>query len=145
MKIFSKKITTITLIIVFFFSAFHSVLAYDPLDMLNAVGQDSGYYDQNNPNPGGIPGLFKSAVSQIIATVLGFLGLLFLVLIIVSGIQWMTAGGNEESVTKAKKRLVNAVIGLAIIFVAFIITVFVITTLNNATGGNNGGGIQTQG
>ena len=56
---------------------------------------------------------------------LAFIGTIFLILIIYSGIQWMTAGGNEEKVEKSKKRIINAVIGLIVILSAYIITTFV--------------------
>ncbi|MCR4280443.1 MAG: hypothetical protein NUV82_03405, partial [Candidatus Komeilibacteria bacterium] len=66
--------------------------------------------------------------------VLGFLGIIFMIFIIVAGIQWMTAGGNSESIKKAKDRLVNAVIGLVIITAAYSITYFVIERLISTTG-----------
>jgi hypothetical protein len=61
--------------------------------------------------------------------VLSFVGAIFFILIVVSGIQWMTAGGNEEKVTKARTRLVNASIGLAITVAAYFITWFISNTL----------------
>ncbi len=67
--------------------------------------------------------------SQIVASViqiaLGFVGTLFLILIIVSGFQWMTAGGNSTTIETAKSRMINATIGLVIILAAYAITSFV--------------------
>ena len=54
--------------------------------------------------------------------IIGFLGLIFLVLIIWGGFKWMTAQGNEEQVSKAKKVIINAALGLAIVLLARIIT-----------------------
>jgi flagellar basal body-associated protein FliL len=65
-------------------------------------------------------------IGMIINAVLSLIGVIFLIIIIVSGFKWMTAGGNEETITKAKKNLSNAVIGLMVIFAAFIITNFVV-------------------
>ncbi len=62
--------------------------------------------------------------SLIIRTALGFLGIIFLGLIIYGGFLWMTAGGNEENVGKAKKTIYYAVIGMLIIFAAYSITYF---------------------
>jgi hypothetical protein len=59
---------------------------------------------------------------EIIALVLGFVGALFLGFIVYSGFQWMSAGGNEEVVSKAKKRVASSIIGFGIIFFAFIIS-----------------------
>ena len=66
---------------------------------------------------------------MVIQAVLGFLGIIFVVLMIIGGIQWMTAEGNEESVKKAKNRIKNAVIGLVIVVLSYAISVFVISTL----------------
>ncbi len=72
-------------------------------------------------------------VIDIIQTVLGFLGLLFVVLIIIAGFQWMTAGGNADTTTKARQRITNAVIGLVIVLAAYSITWFVITNIQRVT------------
>ncbi len=58
-------------------------------------------------------------VGTIIDLVLGYLGLVFLVLTIYGGLIWMTAGGNPENVKKAKSLITNAVIGLLIIFASY--------------------------
>ncbi|MFA6255216.1 MAG: hypothetical protein WC675_04295 [Patescibacteria group bacterium] len=80
------------------------------------------------------PDTFAVAVAKIISIVLGFLGIIFLVLMIYAGFTWMTAAGNEESITRAKKTMIAAVIGVAIVLVAYAITVFVINSLLEATG-----------
>ncbi len=51
--------------------------------------------------------------------VIGFV--LALVIIIVGGIQYMTAGGADEKVQKAKKTIITGLIGAAIILLAGII------------------------
>lgn len=68
-------------------------------------------------------------IAGMIRLVLSFLAIIFLVLIIMSGITWMTAGGDEEKVKKAKTTLQNAVIGLFIVFAAYTITYFIFTSL----------------
>jgi len=47
---------------------------------------------------------------------------------------WMTAGGNDEKIEKAKKLISAAVIGLIIVLLAWAIVIFVIGVTNNATG-----------
>ncbi|OIP78696.1 MAG: hypothetical protein AUK20_03265 [Parcubacteria group bacterium CG2_30_45_37] len=74
-------------------------------------------------------------VARIIRIVLELLGIIFLVLIIYAGFKWMTAGGDEEKVTSAKKLLTNSVIGLIIIFAAFAIATFVFYQLEYAITG----------
>lgn len=61
-------------------------------------------------------------IGKIIAMVLGFVGALFLGLIVFAGFQWMSAGGNEDTVSKARKKIVSSVIGLGIVLFAFIIS-----------------------
>ncbi len=64
-------------------------------------------------------------IGDIIALVLSFIGVLFLILIIFAGISWMTAGGNDQKVEKAKTLIINAVIGLLIVLSAYTITSFI--------------------
>jgi hypothetical protein len=77
----------------------------------------------------------RFTVSRIISAALGLLGTIALVLILYAGFKWMTAGGNEEEATDAKKILYAAVIGLAIILTAYSITRFVTSQLFKATTG----------
>jgi len=72
-------------------------------------------------------------ISRIINVFLGLLGIIALVLIIYGGYKWMTAGGNEEQITEAKRILINATIGLAIILSSFAISNFVLNQFSEAT------------
>lgn len=74
-------------------------------------------------------------VATMIQVFLGLLGIIFLILIIYGGYEWMTAQGDEEKVTKAKDTLQRAIIGLIIIIVAYSITFFVFSSL---PGGGDG-------
>lgn len=75
---------------------------------------------------------------RIINIIMMVLGILIVVLILFSGFQWMTAGGNEDQVAKAKKRMGNAVIGLVIVFTAWAITQFILVRVGAAVvGGDN--------
>ena len=87
-------------------------------------------------------GDIRTIVGRIIQVFLGILGVIALVLIIYAGWLWMTAGGDEEKVTQAKKIMTQAVIGLAIILCSFAITTWIVSQLTAATGfgGSNGGG-----
>ena len=68
-------------------------------------------------------------VAGIIQIALGLVGVIFLILVIVSGFQWMMAGGNAETVTKSKKRITAATIGLIVILSAYALTSFIILKL----------------
>jgi len=102
----------------------------------------------NDPKFGTTFGLgtadLESTVIQIVQWVLGFLGLVAVIMILIGGFQWMTAGGNEEKITEAKKRLINAVLGLMIVLSAYSITWFVTNKLISTTGyGVTGSGTGT--
>ncbi len=81
----------------------------------------------------GIPqegeGSIPRRIGSIISYALGFVGVIFLILMIAGGLMWMTAAGNEERVSKAKSLITNAVIGMIIVFSAYAITYFVTETL----------------
>ncbi|PIT94527.1 hypothetical protein COT98_03370 [Candidatus Falkowbacteria bacterium CG10_big_fil_rev_8_21_14_0_10_39_9] len=74
-------------------------------------------------------------VAIIIRMALGLLGIIFLVLLVMGGYQWMTAGGSEEQVEKAQSRIKNGIIGLVIVLAAYAITAFVFTHLSFTGGG----------
>lgn len=71
-------------------------------------------------------GNFNDVLGSIIAALLGFLGVIFLVLIIYAGFLWMTAGGNTDQVKKARSLLINSAIGLLITVSAYAIAGFVL-------------------
>lgn len=58
-------------------------------------------------------------VGDVISALFGFIGSLFLLLIIAGGIMWMTAAGSEEQIRKAKTMITAAIIGLVIIFLSY--------------------------
>ena len=74
----------------------------------------------------------RATISTIINVALGILGIVALVIILIGGFKWMTAGGNEEGVESGKKAIGQGIVGLIIIFVAFAITRFVFEVLERA-------------
>jgi len=75
----------------------------------------------------------NDVVGSAVSTVYQLLGVVFLVLIIYGGIMWMVSSGDQERITKARKIIVNATIGLAIVLMAYMITFFVVSALTRAT------------
>ncbi len=78
----------------------------------------------------------RTLTVRIITVSLGLLGILLTCIILYAGFKWMTAGGNEDDVTEAKKLISSAVIGLLIILSAWSITEFVFQSLYGATTGS---------
>ncbi len=75
----------------------------------------------------------RTTVGSIINVLMGFLGVIAVVIILIGGFKWMTAGGNEDKVTEAKKLIMSGIIGLAIVLAAYSIATFVVMGLINAT------------
>lgn len=74
--------------------------------------------DQYPTNP-------EQAVTRIIQWVLSFVGVIFLILMIAGGFTWMTSGGNQESIAKARRTIASAAVGLIIVLSAYAITTYV--------------------
>jgi len=75
----------------------------------------------------------RETVASIIQTAMGLLGIVAVVIVLIGGFIWMTAGGNDEKIGEAKKWIFAGVIGLAIILSAYALTSFVIKQLVTAT------------
>ena len=103
---------------------------------LIANGQIDQINDQLNNTVSGT-GLNKSDLIQVINAVikiiLSLLGVIAVIIILWGGFQWMTSGGNEESIGAAKKRIGAGVAGLIIVFLAYAIASFVLEKLANVT------------
>jgi len=76
----------------------------------------------------------RVTIASIINVALSLLGIVAVVIILIGGFKWMTAGGSEEKTGEAKKIIFSGVIGLAIILSAWALATFVITQLSSATG-----------
>ncbi len=75
----------------------------------------------------------REIAANIVRILLGFLGLIAVVIILLGGFKWMTAGGNEEKVGEARKLIIQGIVGLIIILAAFGISTFVINSIFQAT------------
>ena len=76
----------------------------------------------------------RQMASQVVNIMLGFIGIVAVVIILLGGFKWMTAAGGEEKVDEAKKLIGAGVIGLIIVLAAFGLAQFVINALYSATG-----------
>jgi len=63
-------------------------------------------------------------IGLILKIFIGLTGVLFLIMMIWAGITWMTAGGDSAKVEAAKKRIFQAIIGLALIIASYSIITF---------------------
>jgi len=132
MKKYFKKIIILISLIVILVMPYFVLAASDAYNNLEKVGSKEG----NAPYQGITVGNNDLAgiVGVIIKAFLGLLGVIFLVLIIYAGFNWMTAQGDEEKVTKAKDTLQRAVIGLIITIGAYAISYWVFDKILTSTG-----------
>jgi hypothetical protein len=77
------------------------------------------------PNPLGSSVTPQILMGRVINAVLGIVGSIALVMFIYGGFVWMTAAGNQESVTKGRNILIWATVGLIVIFSAYALVNFV--------------------
>jgi hypothetical protein len=83
-------------------------------------------------------------IGRIIRIFLSVLGVIALIIVLYGGFIYMTAGGDADRVAKAKKILINGLIGLIIILSAYAITSYIINRLMEATGIGEIDGIITE-
>ena len=118
-----KKSLIVALAIVFFGMMVMPVLA-QTLDVGLNYGTFTGLGTRD----------LREGVMQIVRLLLGFLGIVAILLMLYGGFLWFTSAGNEEKVSQAKKVISAAIIGLVIIFISYAIAQFVINQLLVATG-----------
>lgn len=99
------------------------VFASSVLDNMGGVAV--GGYDTGVESETGL----SEIIGMIINAGLSLLGVIFIVLIIYAGFNWMTAGGDEGKVETAKKTLSRAIIGLIIVAGSYSIWNFVFVKL----------------
>ena len=73
--------------------------------------------------------LQTDVIPQIIHIILSLLGVIFMILMVYGGSIWMTAGGKEDRVKKAKDLIQAAIIGLIIVVAAYAISFFVVSKI----------------
>lgn len=98
----------------------------------NALAQSGAFFD--NPQGGTAPnvaaqGTLGQNITTVINYFLGLLGLVAVGFLIYSGILMVTAGGNDEQITKARKVIMYAVVGIVIILLSYTIVTFVTSAL----------------
>ena len=78
----------------------------------------------NNADP-------RDAAVTVVRYLMTFLAIIAVIIILLGGFRWMTAGGNEDRIASAKKTIIAGAIGLVVILAAFAIVQFVINTTSN--------------
>ncbi len=120
-KIITKKITVLALFAIAIFAIAPVALA---ADFGLGYGTNLGLGTQD----------LRVTIMRVVQVALGFLGIIAIILFMYGGWLYLSSAGNEEKISRGKQVLINAVIGLVIIFTSFAIVSFIINFLGSATG-----------
>ncbi len=102
-----------------------TALAVNPLDSLNEAAGGTGLVSNKTP---------IQIITSIINTILYFVGAIVIVLMLWAGFKWMTSAGNTDAIKKSRETIINAVIGLVIIFASYVIVNYVMLRLIEGIG-----------
>jgi len=116
-----KKVIIILMTAIFTFSLATSAFALDV--GTNWITNDIGI---GNSDPRGM-------VARVINVLLGFLGVIAVLVVLYGGFRWKISAGDEAQTATAKKIMWAGLIGLIIILSAWGITKYVVENLINAT------------
>lgn len=135
MKLYFKKLFFSFLAIILFFPFLCQAGFLNPEISNDIETQTTGLSNEAGYDQSADIGLIMTSV---IKGFLALLSIIFIVLILLAGYNWMTAQGEEEKINKAKDTIMRAIIGLVIVIAAYAITYFVFT---NLPGGGSSSGL----
>ncbi len=96
----------------------------NPINMLqNVATGNSGPYGSTDENT------LPTILGYIINGALSLLGIIFIVLMVLAGYNWMMASGNEQRVEEAKDTIKRAIIGLVIVLGSWAIWNFILSNI----------------
>ena len=75
------------------------------------------------------PDNLVAEIISIISNLISLLGIAAVIYVIIAGIQYMSAQGDEQSINQAKRQLIYALVGLVIIGLSVVVTNFVIESM----------------
>ena len=75
----------------------------------------------------------STVAGKVVGIIISLSGFLLAIYLVYGGFLWMTSGGEEEKIKKAKGMITNAIIGLVIVILAYAISNFVIERLGGVT------------
>lgn len=123
-----KILSIIFLSILFLFLAVINLNAADSLKGLDTTGGAIGYSTAIDASSKGI----ATKIGGVIKIVLSLVGVIFMIIIWIGGLEIVGANGNEEQVTNGKNWIKNGAIGILVVFVAYL---FAAVILFIASGG----------
>ncbi len=118
MKNLMKKLS-ISSLLVYAFAASASIAG--------ATSPSDGWGYENPPT--NVPTDIEAAIMNVTNYILGFIAIIATLVIIWGGVQYLTAGGNEDTVANAKKTIAAGVIGMVVAGLAYAMVIVVTQVL----------------
>jgi len=93
-----------------------------------ALASPTDGWGYENP-PTNVPTDIEAAIMNVTNYILGFIAIIATLVIIWGGVQYLTAGGNEDAVANAKKTISYGIIGMVIAGLAYAMVIVVSTVI----------------
>ena len=81
------------------------------------------------PQPENVPGDFNQSIKNTTDWILGFVGMIAVLMLIWGGINYLTSAGDEDKARTGKKTITYALIGLVVAGIAYAIVDVIITVI----------------
>jgi len=104
--------------------SFSSVLVYAFAASAALAQSPTRGWGYSNP-PKNVETSIETAIMNITNYILGFIAIIATLVIIFGGVTYLTAGGNEDNVAKAKQTIAAGVIGMIIAGLAYAMVIVV--------------------
>jgi Type IV secretion system pilin len=122
----------------FFFTFFTLIISIGAI-FFSWTGAARGQAGSVTYHPAAPVAALPAMLSNVLNVTLGALGVVALLAFIWGGFVWMTSGGDPGKITKARKTMIWAVAGLAIIFASYSILALVFNAFGYPSPGATAG------
>jgi cytochrome bd-type quinol oxidase subunit 2 len=119
-------ISLATLLVILVLPYFVFSASVNPLDKMNHVAGQGGYQPLDATSG---PTAMAGIIGTIVQVFLSLLGIIFVILFLYAGYNWMIANGDEGKVSIAQKTMYRAIIGLIITVGSYAIWGFIFSAL----------------
>lgn len=83
-------------------------------------------------------------IKSMVNFFIGFLGFIAVIVFVYAGVLWVVSGGNDEQITKAKKMMTYAALGLLVVIMSFSIVQFITSSAGGGEQVLQCGGVDDQ-
>ena len=129
-KIFRRVFIIVAIFGIFF--AFNQTASASLTELLPKKGGTGTVTTDNVARPASVPESFasgKNVITLVFNIVITISGVIFLIMLLIGGIQYLTGAGNEETTGKAKKMMIDAIVGLVIVLASWAIGTWILGRL----------------